>query len=97
METSLINQGEKPLGKCFFHSSLSRQCEDAFHKIFVKVLSDQAMQSGFPLCLHFPMGFPGGSVVKSLPANAGDSGDRGSIPELGRSPGEGNGDPLQYS
>ena len=40
------------------------------------------------------MGFPGGSVVKNLPANAGDS---GSIPGLGRSPGKGNGKPLQYS
>ena len=39
-------------------------------------------------------GFPGGSVVKNPPANAGDS---GLIPGLGRSPGEGNGNPLQYS
>ena len=39
-------------------------------------------------------GFPGGSVVKSPPANAGDV---GSIPGSGRSPGEGNGNPLQYS
>ena len=38
--------------------------------------------------------FPGGSVVKNLPANAGDV---GSIPGSGRSPGEGNGSPLQYS
>jgi len=38
------------------------------------------------------MGFPGG--VKNLPATAGDT---GSISELGRSPGEGNGNPLQYS
>ena len=35
-----------------------------------------------------------GSVVKNLPANAGAM---GSIPESGRSPGEGNGNPLQYS
>ena len=40
------------------------------------------------------MGFPGGSVVKNLPANAGDV---GSIPGSERSPGEGNGSPLQYS
>ena len=40
------------------------------------------------------MGFPGGSVVKSLPANAGDP---GSIPGPRRSPGEENGNPLQYS
>ena len=40
------------------------------------------------------MGLPSGSVVKNSSANAGDM---GSIPELGRSPGEGNGNPLQYS
>ena len=36
-------------------------------------------------------------MVKNLPANAGDIRDMGSIPGLGRSPGEGNGNPLQYS
>ena len=41
--------------------------------------------------------FPGGSAVKKLPANAGDEGDVGSIPGSGRSPGGGNGHPLQYS
>ena len=40
------------------------------------------------------LGFAGVSVVKNPPANAGNV---GSIPELGRSPGEGNGNPLQYS
>jgi len=40
---------------------------------------------------------PGGSVVKNPPANAGDTGDAGSIPGSGRSPGEGNGNPRQYS
>ena len=39
----------------------------------------------------------GGAVVKNLPANAGDIGDSGLIPGLGRSPREGNGNPLQYS
>ena len=39
-------------------------------------------------------GFLGGSVVKNLPANAGDA---GSIPGMGKSPGEGNGNQLQYS
>ena len=38
-------------------------------------------------------GFPGGSVVKNLPVNAGDV---GSILGSGRPPGEGNGNPLQY-
>ena len=36
-------------------------------------------------------------MVKSLPANAGDVGDAGSIPGLGRSLGGGNGNSLQYS
>jgi len=42
-------------------------------------------------------GFPDGSVLKNLPANAGDSGDAGSIPGSGRTPVGGNGYPLQYS
>ena len=42
-------------------------------------------------------GFPGGSVIKNLPANAGESRDMGSIPGSGRSPGGGNGNPLQHS
>ena len=45
-------------------------------------------------CTPKTMGFPGGSVVKNLLANAGD---RGSMPGLGRSPGEGNDNPPQYS
>ena len=44
--------------------------------------------------LQYRQGFPGGSAVKNPPANAGDV---GSIPGSGGSPGEGNGDPLQYS
>ena len=43
------------------------------------------------------LGFPGDSVVKNLPANAGDTGDVGLIPGLGRSSGEGNRNPLQHS
>ena len=39
------------------------------------------------------LGYPGGSVVKNPPANAGEV---GSISGSGRSPGEGNGNPLQY-
>ena len=58
------------------------------------------MEAGLSHLLHFAsvsnerLGFPGGSVVKNLPANAGDT---GLIPGLGRSPGEENGNPLQYS
>ena len=49
------------------------------------------------------MAFPGGSVGKEFACNAGvclqqsGTGDQGSIPGSGRSPGGGNGNPLQYS
>ena len=48
-------------------------------------------------CIHidiYKRGLPGGSMVKNLLANAGDM---GSIPESGRSSGEGTGNPLQHS
>ena len=45
------------------------------------------------LCIHIHMGFPGGSDGKESACNVGDL---GSIPGLGRSPGGGNGNPLQY-
>ena len=43
------------------------------------------------------MGFPGGTVVKNLPANAGDMREVCSIPGSGRYPGRGHGNPLQSS
>ena len=43
---------------------------------------------------YYLFGFSGGSVVKNPPANAGDV---NSLPGLGRSSGEGNGNPFQYS
>ena len=46
------------------------------------------------MLIEHSVGFPGGSVIKNLPANAGDA---GLIPESGRCPGEGNSNPLQYS
>ena len=42
-------------------------------------------------------GFPGGTVVKSSIANAKGSRDKGLFPGLGKSPGEGSGNPGQYS
>ena len=45
-------------------------------------------------CTYANIGFPGGSEVKAPACNVGDL---GSIPGLGRFPGEGNGNPLQYS
>ena len=47
-------------------------------------------------CIKIKIGvvFPGGSVIKNPPANAGDT---DLIPGFGRPPGEGNGNPFQYS
>ena len=42
-------------------------------------------------------GFSDGTGVKNLPTDAGDARNTGSIPESGKFPGEGNGNPLQYS
>ena len=42
------------------------------------------------------MGFPGGTVEKNPPANAGDARDKGSILGSGRSPAEGNSSPFHY-
>ena len=57
-------------------------------------LLKRATSSRLSTPLHsWPAGFPGGSEVKVSASNAGDP---GSIPGLGRSPGEGNGNPLQY-
>ena len=52
--------------------------------------SSSCFVDGDPL----PVGFPGGPVVKESPASAGAA---GSMPGSGGSPGEGNGNPLQYS
>ena len=49
--------------------------------------------TAFVTCPRNPRGFPGGSVVKNPPAKAGEV---GLISGSGRSPGEGNGNPLQY-
>ena len=51
------------------------------------------------VALSLTKGLPGGSVEKNLPAKQGTAGDSGSslIPGSGRSPGERNGNPLQYS
>ena len=60
--------------------------------VFASILSIWCKYSNV-LCY----GFPGGSMVKNLSANAGDSGDTGLIHGLGRYPGGGSGNLLQYS
>ena len=46
---------------------------------------------------RYILAFPGAAVAKNVPANAGNARDEGLIPGLGRSLGEGNDNPLQYS
>ena len=54
-------------------------------------------KNNFKLSLRIQLAFPGDSVVKNLPANAGAAGDGGLILELRRSSGGGNGKLFQYS
>ena len=56
----------------------------------------KGITSIFSIWLSSFPGFPGGSVGKEFPCNAGDTGEVDSIPESGRSPGGGHGNPLQY-
>ena len=58
------------------------------------VMSDSLQPHGLQHARLRGKGFPGGSPVKNLPAHAGDEDP---IPESGRSPGKGNGNPLHYS
>ena len=60
----------------------TRRCSSSFN------------ENGDWVWLNMQEGFPSGSVVKNPPANAGDA---GLVSGLGRSPGKGNGNPLQYS
>ena len=48
-------------------------------------------------CLGINLNEPGGALIKNPPANSRDAENVGSVPELRRCPGEGNGNPLQYS
>ena len=79
------------LASALFHVSLSCQ-----HPDFVAWCSFASSVGNLVILrkLSFPWGFPGGTVIKNLPANAGDTGDASLIPVLGRSPGVGNGNPT---
>ena len=63
-------------------------CHCLLHLMYEDSVNISSVSAGISL------GFPGGSDVKESACNAGDS---GLIPGWGRSPGEGNGNPLQYS
>ena len=69
-----------------------RKCPS--HLIVMQIIKQNQKMASDSVVPSKQMGFPGGSEVKNPPANAGEL---GSIPGSGRSPGEGNGNPLQYS
>ena len=68
-----------------------------YNSPLLKIHSHLSLSYLFRGSYYVIWGFPGGSVVKNLPANAEDVRDTGLIPGSGRSPGAGNGNPLQYS
>ena len=67
------------MGQMNVSDDVSDKCQDFFFLVA-------------PSVFHGPLHFPGGSEVTASPCNAGDL---GLIPGSGRSPGEGNGNPLQ--
>ena len=70
------------------------------HQIYIEkcgINSSECKEGPEEEYLTFASWFPGGSVVKNLPAHVGDAGDAVSIPGSGRSSGEGNGYLLQFS
>ena len=58
---------------------------------------NQTEKDKYMISLICGKGFPGSSVGKESACNAGDAGDAGSIPELGRSPGGGHSNSLQHA
>ena len=83
-------QGEKPSMRWF----LSWCSKSSMRPELLLWLLVLALGTFFWVNLSTSMGYPGGSEVKASASNVGDP---GSIPVLGRSPGEENGNPLQYS
>ena len=72
------------------HKQIKPCCD---HVILLYYRKKSFDENDFFYCFSYSFKFPDGSVVKNPPANAGDS----STPGLGRSPGGGNGNPLQDS
>ena len=63
----------------------------------ISKLRSDSLVGDLPHPVTWRWGFPGGSMVKNPPANAGAAGDAGLVTGSGRSPGGGHGNPLQYS
>ena len=76
------------------HCSRKHGAGPTVNRAVSSVASIENPRAGHPGNPFWTVGFPGGSEVKASACNAGDL---GSIPGSRRSPGEGNGNPLQYS
>ena len=80
---------------CFCHIKLLSFVGHVDYFYFFSIPKNMVANIFLHITFHFMgLGFPGGSEVK---ASAWNVGDPGLIPGLGRSPGEGNGNPRQYS
>ena len=83
----------------FIHSSVNKWMTRCVHVL--AIVNAAAMNIGVHGCFWIRvfifLGFQSGLVLKNLPANARDARDMVSVPGYGRSPGWGNGNPLQYS
>ena len=75
------------MGECSYSFFFFNVCENLAPNLFFKKNNNKLLN------LYWSMGFPGGSDGKESACNAGDP---CLIPVFGRSPGEGNGNPLQY-
>ena len=79
--------------KVFFH----QKCLSEKSLLLGAFLVSQDLLMTFLATYYIMSGLPGGSDGKEFACNAGDIRDTGSIPGLGKSPGAGHGNPLQYS
>ena len=93
-----VGQKHSTFNKIHFHPAF---CISTHFSLLEIPLNYQAYSDLFLSAWNSPFvnsssGFPGGTVIKNLPANAGDARDVDLIPGSGRSPGVGNGNPLQF-
>ena len=76
---------------------VGRAAEGEEVKLLLRSFISYPLRLGLMWGSNQSLGFPDGAGIKNLPANAGDIRDMDSVPGLGRSPGVGNGNLLQYS
>ena len=89
--------GKSQCGMCLQFCNYILAASDLYQTNIQIIQSQSESPSGIYFLKIIQLGFPGCKVVKNLHASAGDERDVGLIPEQGRSPGVGNGNPLQYS